>query len=126
MRADDLPLALLALAAFVVMAPAWTRYLSMFSAPAPEAGFLAALVLPATALLFLSGWVKPELAGVVLGGLLIVGTVLLAPWWLRLIGLVSDELAGGSPFARVVLQLSLPALFLAFLFSMGKRRLKQA
>jgi len=123
-KTDELPVALLGFMAFVVMAPIWTTYLGNFNAPRPEDGFLAALVLPAVAMLFITSWIKPEFSKLILGGFMIVGVVLLAPWWFRFIDMLSGVLTD-DPLAQTVLQLAVPLLILSFLVQLGRRRLVQ-
>ena len=122
MRVDDLPIALLAFLAFVVVAPLWVRFQGSFTAATPEGGFLAALVLPAMAGLFVLSWVSTELARVALGGFLFVAMMVMAPWWFRFIDLVSGGLTS-SPLTQFILQLAVPVLFLLFLVNIGRRRL---
>jgi hypothetical protein len=123
MKIDELPIALLGFVAFVVVAPAMTRYASGFEAAQPEGQFIAGLVLPAAAMLFLTSWVKPELSGFVLGGLVLVSVVLLAPWFCELTGLVTGTLVD-DPLASFVLRLAVPALVLSFLVTLGQRRIR--
>jgi hypothetical protein len=122
-RTDELPLGLLGFIAFVALAPIWTRYLGQFAAARPEDQFLAALVLPAAAILFVTSWVKPELSGLALGGFMIVSVVLMAPWLFKFIDMLSGQMVD-SPLAQTVLELAVPLLVVSFLISLGRRRLR--
>jgi len=123
-RVDDLPIALLAFLAFVVMSPIWVRYLQEFSAPRPEDAFLAAMVLPAAAALFVASWVSTEIARLVLGLFMLAGVMVLAPWLFSFIELLGTELTG-QPLAGFILALAVPVIVLSFLVQIGKRRLVQ-
>jgi hypothetical protein len=121
-RTDELPVALLAFIAFVVVAPIWTRYRSGFPAARPEDQVLAAAVLPAVVILFLTSWVKPELSRLALGGFMLFGVMVLAPWIFRFIDMLSGALVD-DPLAQLALQLAVPLLVLSFLVSLGRRRM---
>ena len=55
-----MPIAMFAFLAFVAVVPAWMFFVDNFtSSLSTETSFLATLVLPATAALFLAGWVQP-------------------------------------------------------------------
>lgn len=122
MDADDLAPALLAFVAIVVVAPVWVHYVEGFSAARPEGAFLAGLTLPAAAALYVTSWVKPELASLVLGAFLLVATMLLAPWLWQFTDMAAGAL-GGQPMARTLVRLAVPVVLLAFLATFGVRRL---
>ena len=121
-RTDDLPVALLAFLAFVVMSPIWVRYAQAFTAARPEDAFLSALLLPAAAALFLASWISTELARMVLGGLMIMSIMVMAPWWIRFVDMIGTVLVD-DPLSSFILSLSVPLLILAFLVKLGRRRL---
>lgn len=62
MNVFDFPFALFAFLGFVAVVPAWVWFVTQHSGAAAlqlEAQFLVALALPATAGLFLAGWLQP-------------------------------------------------------------------
>jgi len=65
--------------------------------------------------------VKPELSRPALGGIILFGVMVLAPWFFRFIDMVSAQLVE-DPLAQLTLQLAIPLLVLSFLVSLGKRR----
>jgi hypothetical protein len=123
-RTDDLPVALLGFIAIVVVAPIWLQYRSGFTAATPSGAFLASMILPAVVALYVSSWVSPELAGVVLGGFLVAGIVLLVPWLYEFADMLTGALVE-DPLARTLVQLALPVVILTFLYQLGRRRLRE-
>jgi len=123
MKTDELPIAILAFVAFVAVIPAWTFYLDLFSAQQPQDAFLAGLVIPAAAALFLTSWIKPEFSALVLGGFMLIGIILMYPWWFEMTDMISAALVD-NPMAQFLLQLAIPVLVLSFLVTLGRRRIQ--
>lgn len=122
MDSKKFPFVILAFLAFVAVVPAWTYFTNDYTTLRPEDGWLASLVLPAAAALFIVSWVKPELTGLVLGGFVIAALMILAPWWFRFIDMVSGQLTQ-DPLAQVLLELAIPIAILLFVATAGARRL---
>jgi len=116
------PFVILAFLAFVAVVPAWTYFTNDYTTLRPEDSWLASLVLPTAAALFIVSWVKPELTGLVLGGFVIAALMMLAPWWFRFIDMVSGQLTQ-DPLAQVLLELAIPIAILLFVATAGARRL---
>lgn len=125
MDSRKLPIAFVVFLAFVAVVPVWTYFTGEYSNLRPEDSWLASLVLPAAVFLFITSWVKPELSGIVLGAFVIGGLMLLAPWWFRFIDMVSGALVD-DPLAQLGLQIAIPLLIVAFVLSIGVRRLRRA
>jgi len=121
MESDDLIVAVVALLAFVAMAPVWVHYLGQFAPPLATDLWLARLVLPAAILLFLVSWISPTLAGPVQGALVLVGVMALAPWLWRATGMASDALAQ-NPLAALLMRGAMSVLVLAAVAGLGYQR----
>lgn len=118
MRSHELPIALLGFAAIVAVLPAWLHFSGSFDAPVGGHGFLAALVLPATILLYTVSWVHPAGSRLVLGGFTILACLVLAPTFWEMSGLAAGA-ATSNPLAETFVRLALPVVVLAALVSAG-------
>lgn len=120
MRPEDLPLAVLALIAMVVLVPAWLQQMESTNLR-PQAAWIMRLGMPSLAILFIASWVRPSIVQPVLGVLVLAGVVALAPQFWTLTGMAAGAVAPGS-LSRLAIQLALPAVILAFAASLGWRR----
>lgn len=123
MDSDDLIVALVALLAFVAMAPVWVHYLGEFTPTIATDLWIARLVLPAAMLLFLTSWISPSISGVVQGGLILVGVMALAPWLWRATGMASDALSP-NPLAALLMRGALSILVLTAIAGLGFQKLR--
>ena len=124
MESDDLIVSVVALLAFVAMAPAWAHYVSEFSPGLATDLWLARLVPAAAIMLFLTSWVQPDLAGMVQGGLVLVAVMVMAPWLWRMTGMASDVFAP-NPLAALLLRGAMSLLVLSAVAGLGYQRLKR-
>lgn len=120
MRAEDLPLAVLALLTLVTLIPAWMHVLGSAGLTGQQA-WLAGLLLPATCTLFITSWVRPSLVNPVLGGFVLAGVMVLAPQLWSLTGMAADRLADGS-LAKLAVQVALPVLLVTYAAGLGWSR----
>jgi hypothetical protein len=121
MRPRDLPIAIVAFLGLVVVVPMVTSFVGSAGLETQDA-FLAGLALPGVVLLYTASWVKPDLAGPVLGALVLASFMVMAPWLWRASGLAAGALADGS-LAELAFRLALPLVILAALATAGYRRL---
>lgn len=125
MRSHQLPVALLAFLGLVAIVPAWVYFTNDYVTLRPEGTILASLVLPSTILLFLTSWIKPELTKPVLGLFVLIGIMVLAPWFFQFIDMVSGQLTD-DPLAQLLIQLVVPLVILAFVAKLGFQRVRRA
>lgn len=123
MRSDELPLAILGFIAIVAVVPAWLHFSGSFSAGEPGHGLLASLVLPAVVALFIVGWISPALTRPLMGGILALGALVLAPTWWEMADMAAGA-ATPNPLAQTLLRLALPVIMLAGAVSIGYARMR--
>lgn len=121
MRAEDLPLAVLALLTLVVAVPPWMEAWQA-SELTQQTAWMLGLALPTLAVLFVVSWVKPSLVPTVMGAFVLSGVLVLAPQLWKLTGMAAGRLSGG--LAQLAIQVALPVLVVTYMAGLGWRRAK--
>jgi len=119
MRAEDLPLAVLALLTIVVAVPPWLNATGSTDLGI-QTSVMVGLALPAMLSLFVASWVRPSLVQPFLGGFVLIGIILLVPQLWALTGMAASRIGGGV--AQTVIQVALPVLLIMYAAGLGWRR----
>lgn len=122
MRPKNFLIALLAALTVTAVVPAWIYWVGTVDLPI-QSQWLAELLLPALGLILIASWTRPELARPIVGVFVMAGVLAMAPQIWAIGGLASNRLAGDWGMARLVVQLMVPLLTLAFVVSLGWRRI---
>lgn len=122
MRADRVPFAIVAFLGFIALLPVWVWFMNESFVLPNKDSFLATLILPAALLLFITSWIKPDLANTTMIALMVLILIVLFPWLLYSTELGTTVLTEYD-VASYIIQLIVVTIFLMVVISFGMRRI---